>query len=112
MQTPRPSYRRVLKQMPGCVATHALLSLHHQARLLLVSASPPHTEEWQGAFRQWLHERTVVDVAKLSGSQLAEEVAWAWTILANVSGGNWEHQPELWQRLAAEWRDRYHKLLF
>lgn len=30
-----------------------------------------------------------------------------WVVLANVSGGAWEMQPQEWQEAAARWRDNY-----
>jgi hypothetical protein len=36
---------------------------------------------------------------------------WGWTILANVSGGNWENQTEEWQAAVKTWRNRYHAFL-
>lgn len=44
---------------------------------------------------------------------------WAWTIIANVDGGNGlgaggvehSHQTEEWRRAACEWRDAFHRTL-
>lgn len=33
---------------------------------------------------------------------------WAWTIICNVSQGNWEQQPEEWVNAAEKFRDAYH----
>lgn len=35
----------------------------------------------------------------------------AWTIIANVSEGNWEDQTEEWQNAAARWRNEFHDSL-
>jgi len=35
----------------------------------------------------------------------------AWTLIANVSGGDWTQQSEEWQEAAARWRDRFHDVL-
>jgi len=32
----------------------------------------------------------------------------AWTIIANVSEGNWDHQSLMWREAAEKWRDQYH----
>ena len=37
----------------------------------------------------------------------AELLEQAWGIIANVSGGDWEKQPEEWRTWAAHWRDRW-----
>lgn len=36
---------------------------------------------------------------------------WAWTIIANAGGGNWEKETADWQEAAAKWRDEYHETL-
>ena len=36
---------------------------------------------------------------------------WGWTIIANVSSGNWSQQPVNWQDVAAKWRDEYMLLI-
>ena len=35
----------------------------------------------------------------------------AWTIISNVSDGNWEDQTEEWQNAAARWRNEFHDSL-
>lgn len=50
---------------------------------------------------------------------IAEEVVsrlggidWAWTIIANAFGGNWDQAPADWREAAERWRDEfYHPLL-
>lgn len=32
-----------------------------------------------------------------------ERIAWAWSIIANVSEGDWSKQTQLWQDAAAQW---------
>lgn len=41
--------------------------------------------------------------------QEREHLEWAWTIIANVSGGDWKKQSNEWQEVAAKWRDQYHE---
>lgn len=36
-----------------------------------------------------------------------EEAAWG--LIANVSDGKWNQQPDQWQRAAELWRDEYHE---
>ena len=36
---------------------------------------------------------------------------YAWTIIANASGGDWTKESEEWQEAAAKWRDGYHAIL-
>lgn len=38
-------------------------------------------------------------------------LSWGWTILANVSGGNWEQQADEWITAVTKWRDQYHAQL-
>lgn len=38
-------------------------------------------------------------------------IEWAWTIICNAGGGNWELETEEWQRAAANFRTAYHKFL-
>lgn len=33
---------------------------------------------------------------------------WAWTIIANAGGGDWEKETSDWQEAAAKWRDQFH----
>jgi len=33
---------------------------------------------------------------------------WAWSIICNAGGGNWETQTPEWQAAAASFRDDYH----
>jgi len=54
----------------------------------------------------------------MSIEQLEENVArwsdlanWMWTIICNVSEGNWERQSMEWQTAARKARDEYHALL-
>lgn len=43
--------------------------------------------------------------------QLADLAYWAWTIICNVSEGDWGQQPEEWQAAAVRFRDEYHALI-
>jgi hypothetical protein len=36
---------------------------------------------------------------------------YAWTILANVNEGDWDHQTDEWQKAVVKWRDHYHVLI-
>lgn len=43
---------------------------------------------------------------------LADEVLYeAWTLLANVSEGDWTKQAGEWQEAVVRWRDRFHAIL-
>lgn len=33
---------------------------------------------------------------------------WAWTIIANCNGGDWENAAPEWKSAAEKWRDEYH----
>jgi hypothetical protein len=37
--------------------------------------------------------------------QLIDRMEYGWSIIANVSGGDWEKQSEDWQKAAAKFRD-------
>jgi hypothetical protein len=39
--------------------------------------------------------------------KLAEAGEMLWTVVSNVSHGDWSQQSELWQEAAARWRDNY-----
>lgn len=36
---------------------------------------------------------------------------YAWTIIANANGGNWDEATDEWSEAATRWRDEYHALL-
>jgi hypothetical protein len=36
---------------------------------------------------------------------LVDALEWAWTIIANAGGGDWERESKDWQDAAAKWRD-------
>lgn len=36
---------------------------------------------------------------------------FAWGVIANVSGSNWDKQSPEWQDAAKRWRDQYHARL-
>jgi hypothetical protein len=36
---------------------------------------------------------------------------WAWTLLANVSEGDWTQQTTEWQQAVVRWRDAFHEAL-
>lgn len=36
---------------------------------------------------------------------------YAWTIIANAHGGNWDEATPEWREAAERWRDQFHKLL-
>lgn len=38
----------------------------------------------------------------------ANLLEWAWGIIANAGGGNWELESQGWREAAARWRDAYH----
>lgn len=41
----------------------------------------------------------------------ADLVEWAWTIICNAGGGNWELETPEWQAAAAKFRTAYHEFL-
>jgi hypothetical protein len=42
----------------------------------------------------------------------AEELCdWAWTIIANAGGGDWDRETDEWRNSAERWRDRWHAYL-
>jgi hypothetical protein len=36
---------------------------------------------------------------------------WAWTIIANAHGGNWDEASDEWRAAAIRWRDAFHASL-
>jgi hypothetical protein len=43
---------------------------------------------------------------------LVEALEWAWSIIANAGGGDWQRESKEWQDAAAKWRDEaYHPAL-
>ena len=34
---------------------------------------------------------------------------WAWAIIANANGGNWDKANSDWKEAAIKWRDVYHR---
>lgn len=44
-------------------------------------------------------------------SQPTDLLHWAWTIIANANGGNWELASDEWREAAERWRDAYHAQL-
>jgi hypothetical protein len=43
--------------------------------------------------------------------KLADAAEMLWTVVANVSEGDWTKQNKEWQKAAARWRDNYFKVL-
>lgn len=56
-----------------------------------------------------LKRGVVDDVAELYGwaQKMDEAAEMLWTVVANVSGGDWTQQSPEWQEAAARWRDHY-----
>jgi hypothetical protein len=46
--------------------------------------------------------------APSSGDDMLYE---AWVVIANVSGGDWDEQPDEWRQAAERWRERWHSYL-
>jgi len=42
-------------------------------------------------------------------SKKDELLEWAWGIIANAHGGDWEKASEDWRGAAEKWRDEYHE---
>ena len=38
-------------------------------------------------------------------------IEYAWGIIANAGGGNWDTQTDEWRKAAERWRDQYHAIL-
>ena len=43
--------------------------------------------------------------------KMADAAEMLWTVVANVDGGDWSKQNDMWQKAAARWRDNYFKAL-
>jgi hypothetical protein len=57
------------------------------------------------------HVRTY-PVDRPSGEVRADDlIEFAWGVIANASGGNWEKESAEWRGAAARWRDQYHRYL-
>ncbi len=62
-------------------------------------------------------DETIEQLEEDAGTLREAARAWAdlcnygWTIICNVSEGDWTKQPEQWQDAAARFRDEYHALL-
>lgn len=59
----------------------------------------------------WNHPLVYMDLktkplAVAPGSE--DLLEWAWGIIANAGGGNWELESQEWREAAARWRDAYH----
>jgi len=56
--------------------------------------------------------KTIEELQKENES-LWDEIEWAWTIIANAYGGDWDLASEAsgWKSAAERWRDKYHTLL-
>jgi len=48
---------------------------------------------------------------KNDGAKLFGLIEYAWTILANVSDGDWDKQTDEWQVAVKKWRDQYYAML-
>ena len=47
-----------------------------------------------------------------TNEKMMDALYWAWTLLANVSEGDWTKQPAEWQDAVVRWRDEaFHPLL-
>ncbi len=42
---------------------------------------------------------------------MADAAEMLWTVVANVSGGDWSKQNKMWQEAAERWSDNYLKAL-
>ena len=40
-----------------------------------------------------------------------ELLSYAWGIIANVNGGDWDFQSDTWRAAAKKWRKEYYELL-
>jgi len=54
---------------------------------------------------------TKAQVENARADAWADLANWMWTIICNVSEGDWTKQSEVWQDAAADCREQYHTLL-
>jgi hypothetical protein len=71
---------------------------------------------WEGgALTSNPHHIRVDDMGALEEakqtSALLDLCESAWGIIANASEGNWEREHPTWREAAAQWRERYHRVL-
>lgn len=52
-----------------------------------------------------------IERVKAAAAEMRDAAEMLWTVVANVSGGDWTKQSDEWQTAAARWRDAYHKAL-
>jgi hypothetical protein len=55
--------------------------------------------------------RDSLRAAERALAEWADATNYAWTIICNVSEGDWTKQTEQWQEAAARFREQYHALL-
>ena len=55
---------------------------------------------------------TEIDKKQITVSDTADDLLhWAWTIIANAGGGDWEKESDEWQSAVVKFRQRYHAYL-
>jgi hypothetical protein len=52
-----------------------------------------------------------LDELEANNQWLTDLTEWAWTIIANVNGGNWMKSNKEWVDAAIYWRDEYNLVL-
>ena len=57
------------------------------------------------------YNKCTVDQGKEVITELMDVTEWAWTIIANAGGGDWDRESTEWQEAAKKWRNEYHKLI-
>lgn len=55
--------------------------------------------------------RKELERVQAAAAEMRDAAEMLWTVVANVSGGDWTKQSAEWQTAAARWRDAYHKAL-
>jgi len=48
---------------------------------------------------------------ELDATELFDHLEWAWGIIANAYGGNWQNAPKGWREAAESWRDKWTDIL-
>jgi DNA repair exonuclease SbcCD ATPase subunit len=78
-------------------------------------------EKWDEHYGEWWHARASdaaiaeiegeADTARNEASEWADLCNYGWTIICNVSEGDWTKQSTEWHQAAGRFRDQYHGLL-
>jgi len=50
-------------------------------------------------------------IIKMKTKTKDELLEWAWGLIANAFGGNWDEASKEWKKAAERWRDEYYKVI-